>query len=284
MVILLGVVVQHRPQYHRQYYSVVLTAWPWFVFALAVLVSLHKASAGTPEHSLTAQVQQHSQWQHAAATAASQLVQLQLVKQLQHLLLSLVIVFDVQEMAAFEWTSDSVTAKDLSGNVFFHASLAAAEQTQPLPVWLNMYVRNGFHTLQWPIKDASITIGDLLSVGVRVAKTPEIAAEAAAEAKVAASLLHGTLAGATGAAVVSEGVDGPSNLAVLVPNRQTLSFPNYESLVLAKATAVWFDSFKFTGRENMTVALAEPADIGYLKGVPGQLNDPALFTCKQLLN
>ncbi|KAF6256207.1 hypothetical protein COO60DRAFT_1461782 [Scenedesmus sp. NREL 46B-D3] len=70
-----------------------------------------------------------------------------------------------KELAKFKWTSTSVTVSELSTNkLLFSANLSAAKQGRQMPRWFPAVVKRGYNTLQWPIKDARITVGDLLSL------------------------------------------------------------------------------------------------------------------------
>jgi hypothetical protein len=201
-------------------------------------------------------------------------------------LLLLLLLLLLQELAKFEWTSTSVAVKDpASGKTFFSANLTAADQARETPAWFPAFVKYGYNTLQWPIKDARITVSNVLSLDVGVLPSAEDAAEAEAEAAVAAKLLAGTHAASAAdvnaAAAAAAVAASNSSGAALVPNRQMLRFPKYESLVLTKAVDISFDSFVFTGRQDSTVGIVESRDVGFVKGSPGQLDDPKPFTCRR---
>ncbi|WIA36608.1 hypothetical protein OEZ86_007896 [Tetradesmus obliquus] len=189
-----------------------------------------------------------------------------------------------KELAKFEWTSTSVTVRDpASGKAFFSANLTAADQARDMPAWFPAFVKYGYNTLQWPIKDAKVTVSNVLSFDVGVPPSAEEAADAAAEAAVAASLLAGTRAASAADVNAAAAALAASNSssAALVPNRQMLRFPKYDALVLTRAVSISFDSYVFTGRENETVQIVESRDVGFVNGSPGQLDDPKPFTCRK---
>jgi hypothetical protein len=196
--------------------------------------------------------------------------------------LPLLLLLLLQELAEFKWTSTSVAVKDPStGKTFFSASLtAAAAAGRELPTWFPTFVQRGFSTLQWPIKDARINVANVLDLDLRVQPSTEDTADAAAEAADAAteSLLAAT---SVASAADVTAAAATSDVTALVPNRQMLRFPVYTNLVLTKALDVTFDSFVFTGRQTETVALVDTKDVGFVRGSPGQLDNPKSFTCKR---
>jgi hypothetical protein len=200
----------------------------------------------------------------------------------------LLLLLLLQELAKFEWTSTSVAVRDLSsGKVFFSANLTAAAQGREQPAWFPGFVQRGFNTLQWPIKDARINVANVLDLNLRVETSAEDTAEAAAEAAAAAaaaateSLLAATSVASAADVTAAAAASHVSMAAALVPNRQMLRFPVYDSLVLARAADVRIDSFVFTGRQNETVAMYDSKDVGFVRGSPGQLDNPKGFTCKR---
>jgi hypothetical protein len=204
--------------------------------------------------------------------------------------LLLLLLLLLQELAKFEWTSTSVAVKDPStGKTFFSANLTAAASGRELPAWFPAFVKGGFNTLQWPIKDARINVANVLDLDLRVEPSAEDTAEAAAEAAEAAAEAAEAAAEAESllaATTVASAADvtaaaAASNVTALVPNRQMLRFPVYSSLVLTKAVDVTFDSFVFTGWQNETVALVDSKDVGFVRGSPGQLDNPKSFTCRR---
>lgn len=187
-----------------------------------------------------------------------------------------------KELAKFDWTSTSVAVRDpASGKVFFSANLTAADAAADMPAWIPAFVKFGYNTLQWPIKDARITVSNVLSLNVGVPPSAEHAAEAAAEAAVAARLLAGTQAASAADVNAAAAAASNSSDAALVPNRQMLRFPKYESLLLTKAVDVKFDSLVFTGRQSQAVDVVASRDVGFVKESPGQLDGPKPFTCRK---
>jgi hypothetical protein len=142
-------------------------------------------------------------------------------------------------------------------------------------------VQRGFNTLQWPIKDARINVANVLDLDLRVQPSAEDTADAAAEAAAAAATKSLLAATSVASAADVTAAAATSDVAALVPNRQMLRFPMYTNLVLTKAVKITFDSFVFTGRQNDTVALVDTRDVGFVRGSPGQLDNPKSFTCKR---
>lgn len=139
-----------------------------------------------------------------------------------------------------------------------------------MPGWTTSFVHNGFSTLQWPITSDSghaAGLANVVSSGLAnvLGGRP---AEAALNMLQAADAAVSTALSATSA-------------TALVANQQVLRFPKYDAVVAANATELWLNVTEFTGRPGAlaSLLLVNSRDVGFVKGSPGQLDNPKSFYC-----
>lgn len=182
----------------------------------------------------------------------------------------------LQEMANFLWGARSITLTDSANNTIFSAQFSD-ELKKPSPAWPDGFAKIGLDTIQWPIVDKPAKFSSL--VELQFAGDPH----SRADAVIAASILPQPVITASSSASVA------SNGSV-TPNTQHLTFtgsgpgaivpaPGYDAVSVLRVTKLEIDSQAFTGRLGREVQLAWGLDIGFIKGTPGSLDNPAEYKC-----
>lgn len=177
----------------------------------------------------------------------------------------------LQEPAIFQWTKNSVTAKDSSGRIFFTATFSNTKASPDTPPNWFLKVANGkIPTIQWPINDA------LTRLLARIINDHTPAIDATIE-KLPTDVQKMLRAGADAAQARADAMRAKAGVRFL-PNTQTLSFPGYFQLAVANVSKVYLDGTVFTGPTSQRVGLMEDL-AGVVVGTPGALSDPEPYSC-----